>query len=257
MTELKLASGFVGVAAGALMIGAMAPGVAEAGGAKVGVCAKQGNGDYHLIDVSEKALQAQLRRGSTLPGQPHPDVPGAVFGPDCAPQLPAPVVEQGYSGLTEEGSVRFRQNNSGGEIYLGVADLGVGANRAESNFNWGDGVYEVEFSYDGVGTITTHVGGVSLDYPIAPSCGAWDTMDILVVDRSVATAIAFENVQLNGATLGNFGSFDLAGTHGFQNWTVSAFDFSQPWTLVGALAIENFSGSAELNKLQLTVGCLP
>ena len=33
-------------------------------------------------------------------------------------------------------------------------------------------------------------------------------------------------------------------------------DFTRPWELVGELVIENFSGSAELNKLQLTVGCL-
>lgn len=256
MTVKNVLAGFVGAVAGVVVIGAMAPGVAEAGGAQVGVCAKKGNGEYHLVDVSEKALQAQLRRGSGLPGMPHPHDPSMVFGSDCSLQERTPIVEQGYSNLTEEGAVRFRQNNGGGEIYLGVADLGVGANRVERNFTWADGVYEVEFSYDGMGTISTSVGGVDLVYTVTPSCGAWDTMDVLVVDRSEVTAIAFENVELNGFALGNFGSFDLAGTHGFQNWTVSAFDFTQPWELVGELVIENFSGSAELNKLQLTVGCL-
>ena len=82
-------------------------------------------------------------------------------------------------------------------------------------------------------------------------------MDILVVDRSDSTAITFENVDLDGNALGNFGSFDVAATPGFQNWTVSDYDFSQPWTISGNLRIQNFAGSAELNKLQLTVGCLP
>ena len=260
MTGNMFADGVAGVLVGFVSLGVMAPGAAEARPDKVGICHEKGNGSYHLIDVSKEALQAHLRHGDSLPGQVFPDDPSLVFGPDCTPQQPAPVVEPGYSRLMEEGAVRFRQNNSGGEIYLGTADLGVGANRVESNYVWSDGVYEVTFSYDGIGNISTSVDGVeALNYAIAPMCnsGMWDTMDILVVDRSTATAIAFENVDLNGAVLGNFGSFDLGGTFGFQNWTVSAFDFSQPWTLTGELVIEGFSGSAEANKLQLTVGCLP
>ena len=260
MTDKKFADGVAGVLVGLVFLGVMAPSAAEARPNKVGICHEKGNGSYHLIDVSKEALQAHLRHGDSLPGQVFPDDPSLVFGPDCTPQQPAPVVEPGYSRLTEEGAVRFRQNNSGGEIYLGTADLGVGANRVESNYVWSDGVYEVTFSYDGIGNISTSVAGVeALNYAIEPMCnsGMWDTMDILVVDRSDDTAIAFENVALNGAVLGNFGSFDLGGTFGFQNWTVSAFDFSQPWTLTGELVIEGFSGSAEANKLQLTVGCLP
>jgi hypothetical protein len=231
---------------------------AEAAATRVSVCHMEGNGSYHLIEVSKMAVPAHRRHGDALPGEPVPDAEGFVFGSDCGLEEPTPVVAPGFSGLTEEGSLRLRQENSGGEIYLGVSDLGVGENRVEANRTWPDGTYLVSFSYDGSGTISSSVDGDNnLEYAKLPDCngGNWDVMDILVVDRSIGTGIAFENVDLNGYALGNFGSFDVSGTSGFQNWTISAFDFTQPWTITGDLVIENFVGSAEQQRLQLTVGC--
>ena len=145
---------------------------------------------------------------------------------------------------------------------MGTSDLGTAGNRNEANCTWGDATYTVSFSFNGVDTISTTTSapcGAVMDWTITPTCnaGGWNTMDVLVVDRSTTTGIAFENVDLNGNSLGNFGSFDLLGAPGFQNWTITAFDFTQPWTIAGDLVIQGFSGSAELNKLQLTVGCLP
>lgn len=236
------------------------PGLASAA-SKVSVCHTEGNGSYNLIDVSEFAIPAHRRHGDALPGEPVPGEGSMVFGEDCIPEEPTPVVEPGFSSLTQEGSVRLRQQNSGGEVYLGVADLGSGANRVEANRVWSDGNYPVKFSYDGMGTISVNIndGETTLSYAVTPTCnaGAWDTMDVLVTDRSDSTAIAFEDVDLNGYVLGSFGAFDVSGDPGNQNWTITAFDFSSAWMISGNLRIQNFTGSAELNKLQLTVGCLP
>ena len=78
----------------------------------------------------------------------------------------------------------------------------------------------------------------------------WNTMDINVVDRLTTGELAFNNVMLNGFSLGNFDD------EGWKNWTVSGFDFSQDWTISGDLVASGWTGS-ETNKLQLVVGCLP
>jgi len=173
----------------------------------------------------------------------------------------ARLVSSGYSGLDEEGSVRFRQTNTGAEIYLGQSDLGSAENRITAQYPWDDGAYQIAFSYDGVGSIGVSVEGSAgiqvLSYAITPQCGDWDTLDIQVTDRSSETGVALNDVFLNELPLGDFGALDLAAEPGIQNWSVTGFDFTEAWTLTASLAVENFSGSAELNKVQLTVGCLP
>jgi hypothetical protein len=252
------------LSAAAVLVVASLPDEAFGRQARVDVCHLTGNGSYNLITVSESALDAHVRHGDGQPGDAIPDGSGWVFGEDCSPEPPQPTITQGNLLDPEEGSVRYRQQNSGGEIYLGVADLGVGANRVERGCTWADGIYEVKFSFNGTDTISTDTdnggcSGVPFDYTIAPTCntGSWNAMDIQVVDRSNATGISFENVDLEGFALGNFGAFDVPGTPGFQDWTIQNFDFSQAWTLVGDLHIQNFSGSAENNKLQIAVGCAP
>lgn len=220
------------------------------------ICHKLGNGSYNLIEVSPNSVPAHERHGDGVPGGPVPGDSSLVFGADCVPKDAPPLVAPGYSGLTEEGSVRFRQQQGGGEVYLGVSDLGTGGNRVEANETWDDGTYPFSFSYDG-SEISIAVKGVSLSYDITPFCGPWDTMDILVVDRAGTTGVALEDVSLESFPLGDFGPFDVPGTFdpSFKHWTVTGFDFSQPWTLTGDLRIEGFIGSAELNKVQITVGC--
>jgi hypothetical protein len=50
---------------------------------KVDVCHLEGNGSYHLINVSENALPAHLAHGDALPGDPVPGMPGYVFDDAC------------------------------------------------------------------------------------------------------------------------------------------------------------------------------
>lgn len=234
---------------------------------KVDVCHVEGNGSYHLIRINENALPAHLAHGNAQPGDPVPGMSGYVFDETCTPVAAGPTVTPGYSGLTEAAGVRYRGNSSGNEIYLGIPDLGVGGNRVEASYpnvyaNWQDGTCAVSFSFDQtenkvVTTIDDGAGdSKSLEYDfddlLAPGCAVadWNTMDINVVDRLTTGELAFNNVTLDGFSLGDFDD------EGWKNWTVSDYDFSQSFTVSGDLVVSGWTGS-ETNKLQLVVGCLP
>jgi predicted ribosomally synthesized peptide with SipW-like signal peptide len=177
-----------------------------------------------------------------------------------------PIVTPGYSNLTEAAGVRYRGVSTGNEIYIGIPDLGVAGNRVEIPYPdvytpWADGTYVVTFSFDQAeNKITTSINGpmgaASTEYDfdtlLSPGCptASWNTMDINVVDRLTTGELAYNNVMLNGFSLGNFDS------EGWNNWTVSGFDFSQSFTVSGDMVVQGWTGS-ETNKLQLIVGCLP
>lgn len=59
---------------------------------KVDVCHKEGNGSYHLINISDSAFDAHIAHGDAAPGQAVPDMEGYVFSEDCEPVLPILVV---------------------------------------------------------------------------------------------------------------------------------------------------------------------
>ena len=189
------------------------------------------------------------------------------------PPVVAPVATPGDPGLTQAAGVRYRGNSSGNEIYLGIADLGVGGNRVEVSYpnvyaNWQDGTYAVTFAFDQTeNKITTSIDNglgdsTSLEYDfdllLSPGClpANWDTLDILVLDRLTTGAMAFNNVMLNSFSLGDLGTIDVSGVPGWQHWTVTGFDFSQSFTITGELVVAGWTGS-ETNKLQIMVGCLP
>ncbi len=179
---------------------------------------------------------------------------------------PGPTVTPGYSGLTKAAAVRYRGNSSGNEIYLGIPDLGIGSNRVEASYpnvyaNWQDGTYFMTFSFDKaenkiVTTIDGTGGSESLEYDfddlLPPGCPVsdWNALDINVVDRLTTGELAFNNVMLNGFSLGDFDD------EGWKNWTVTGFDFSQSFTVSGDLVVSGWTGS-ETNKLSIAVGCLP
>ncbi len=196
----------------------------------------------------------------------------ALGTPSCNGQLLGPVgpapptVVSGYSGLAEAAATRYKGDNSGKEIYLGIPDLGVGGNRVETEYpassNWQSGTYAVTFAFDQPeNKITTSISGpggpAALEYDfdtlLAPNCAVanWNTMDIAVVDRNATHNIRFNNVVLGGFPLGDFGA------EGWNNWTVTGFDFTQSWTMTGDLVVSTAFLNNETNKIQLTVGCLP
>lgn len=240
---------------------------ANAAASKISICHTEGNSSYHLIEVSEFAETAHRRHGDGLPGDPINNNSGYVFGPDCSKVRPSPVVGLGYSNLTEAAGVRYRGNSSGNEIYLGIPDLGNGANRVETSYpsayeNWTPGTYEVSFEFDPVAnkivtTIDGDGGSAFLEYDFddfkSPGCPSadWDAMDINVVDRTTNEDLRFNDVFLDSFDIGDFGA------EGWNNWTVTDFPFGQGFIVTGFLVVEGGWPGSETNKLQIVVGCLP
>lgn len=57
---------------------------------KVQVCHKTGNGSFHLITIDMNALAAHTSHGDGKPGDPVPNNPGFIFGPNCTPTVAPP-----------------------------------------------------------------------------------------------------------------------------------------------------------------------
>ncbi len=56
---------------------------AHAASVKVDVCHSEGNGSFHLINISDKAVPAHRRHGDALPGEGVPGAPGTEFDEFC------------------------------------------------------------------------------------------------------------------------------------------------------------------------------
>ncbi len=87
---------------GIFVIGLMAivavPAFAKA--TKVDVCHVEGNGSYHMINISENALQAHLNHGDGLPG----DVVGnMILGEDCSLEPKPILVVSSVMNFSNEG----------------------------------------------------------------------------------------------------------------------------------------------------------
>ena len=234
--------------AGAAALAVAAIPAASAGQAKVDLCHAEGNGSYHKISVAEAAYAKHIEHGDAKVGEAVPGTDGKIFDETCevvdAPSN-GPEVTPGYSGLTEAAGVRYRGQNSGNEIYLGIPDLGVGGNRIETGYSWSATTYKIAFTFDAAtNAVSTSIvdpagNAKSLSYDfdekaVGPKCdvASWDTMDINVVDRQDPFNLRFNNVTLNEHSLGDFGA------EGWNNWTVSGFDFSKSFTLTGDLVVD-------------------
>lgn len=57
---------------------------------KTQVCHKAANGTFHLITISLNATDAHTAHGDGAPGQAVPDMPGFIFGENCAPTVAPP-----------------------------------------------------------------------------------------------------------------------------------------------------------------------
>ena len=224
-------------------------------GEKADVCHLEGNGFYHLINVSVNALPAHLAHGDGIPGE--------GFLLDCTPLI----VEEGpITYETDQPSVRYRSfaNTGGQEIYIGKQDLGNPINRADAdNHTWGSGLNYFVFSYDantGVlsttvtdGTTTTSSGTIALG---DGTCGPdnWNALEILVLNRDTGTTVNLNDLAIDSVSLG----MDFTGGTTFADgtWHVTypfggnSFDISGSIELGGI-----FSTSQELSKVQLIVGC--
>lgn len=160
----------------------------------------------------------------------------------------------------------------GPDIYLGVEDLGSGTNRVAGDGGnpMPAGVYPVTFSWDQPGNkliAAIPSRGVSLTYDFStmpsPRCPSsdWNTMRIVVRDSTTAGGLAWQNVLLDGSSIGSFappdGIADVTGSPGYQEWAVSGYDFSQSFTVNADLAVAGTFNANESLKAEFSVGCTP
>ena len=171
-----------------------------------------------------------------------------------------PSVEEGdHLASPGEGGVRYKSfaNTGSREMYVGIPDLGVAANRVETDFTWSSpGTHTVSFAYDETNDkLVGTVDGTTLEWTSISSTAdptSWNAMLISVVNRHSGTTVDFNNVELNGYwSLGDFS----AGVGEWNNWTVTWSEFSTSWTLTGDIVLTGtFSGCDECSKVQILVG---
>jgi uncharacterized repeat protein (TIGR01451 family) len=65
---------------------------------KVELCHKEGNGSYHLIDISESAEDAHRDHGDAMIGEPVPGRPNMTFDSSCRPAGPSVELEKFTNG---------------------------------------------------------------------------------------------------------------------------------------------------------------
>jgi hypothetical protein len=155
---------------------------------------------------------------------------------------------QGFEGIM--GPPSFSPNVQN-DFYRGVACDG------STPYGSWNATNHVKFAYDGSGTLTARVDAnpsYCMTYNIG-SLGSPNYLQLDVVNRGAGTTVNFNNVTLNGYSLGNF-----TGS-GWSTWQVTGLNFSSGFTVEGDLVLAWPSPPAtsgqETNKLQITVGSLP
>lgn len=179
------------------------------------------------------------------------------------PPTTLPAVVPGPAGFpsiipTGRGAVRFRSENTGGEVFLGTSSLGEAANRVEAPATWANGTYPISFSWNG-SSLSATGNGANLSFGAFTPCTSWNRIQIFIQARANSATTALNNVVLNGTPLGNFGPVthtpaDPADVELLQ-WTISG-NFAAGFTLTGDLVVNGWSTGGESNRLDLTVGCV-
>ena len=130
---------------------------AHAASVKVDVCHSEGNGSFHLINISDKAVPAHRRHGDALPFEGVPGAPGFDFDVFCD-QVSASTCPSDFSA---SGLAEVFIDGSGEEL---CADLGHSVTIDAVEGPGGDG--------------SSHVGGCGprrlvRSRPPLPSRGLW------------------------------------------------------------------------------------
>jgi len=191
---------------------------------------------------------------------------GAIFIVNLAWSAGTAVVTPGYeSHEADLIGARFRSfaNTGGSELYLGVPDLGSGANRVEKNLTW-QAENDISFTFDPqqdnlVVTVSNESFSETIEYSdlsanlvekgFTYTVADLNVMQITLVNRDKAGTVTFANVALNGQSLGTFSET------GWNDWMVSGVDFSQGFTLTGTIQISGTIGnSQEKSKVEIKVG---
>lgn len=162
------------------------------------------------------------------------------------------VIESGYTEPTADDAfgVRYRsfKPTGGDEVYLGVPDLGVSANRTAQNINWAsESRYNFSFTYDPTASLLTSVvaGYSPLIYSYAGDIEV-HTLKLDLVNRDVESELILRGLTINGEDAGDFSG------SGWNTWMLSSLAPSSMLTVSGTIErFGAFSNSQELSKIEL------
>lgn len=196
------------------------------------------------------------------------DAAAVVSGPSETSSFLSGFTTIGTRHREFESTVR---NGGDQEHFLGRNDLGNAANRtgADHRYVLGDNAFSLTLSN---GTLTSVMNGNRLSiadvftWSGAAADQPFDTLQFAIRDGQAGVGvIALNNLSLSGTNyfgtsvsnvaLGSFAGVDGGG---FRFWTVTGIDFRQDFTFSGTLSLTtasgNFAGSAELNRVEFTIG---
>jgi len=150
--------------------------VNEVRSGKVSLCHKEGNGTYHLIDVSTDAEPAHRGHGDGKIGDPVPGDPLKIFDENCRPAGPGIDIEKFTNGEDAD-------NAPGPSIQVGQT---------------------VTFTYRVTNTGTINLNGIAVtdDRGVAVSCGGQTTLapDASMTCTGTATATLGQYANVGTAT---------------------------------------------------------
>lgn len=187
------------------------------------------------LNRGRAALRALLVLGMAGWGMAAQAAPSLTAG--CSADFVAKAAAK-YSNLS---------NNSPGarEIGLGLPSL---AGASTGDVTWSGGK-AVQLSYDGIATLTTQVGSVTVNHNIG-ALGDLNALELSIQKNGSNNSIAFNSMLVGATPVGNISS------GGETCWTVSGATLGAGFTVNGMLAM---TGSFQGNSANLTikVGHLP
>jgi hypothetical protein len=150
-----------------------------------------------------------------------------------------------------DAGVRFRSfgDTGGGEVYLGVPDLGVASNRVEANFNWNSpGSFPFTFEYDRLGDISVTINGETLGYN-GVLFSDINALLVTVASRDQNSTARLEDLVVNSEPISVNNPVDGLVTEAFR------IDDVDQGVVTGTIVLDgSFSNSQELSRIEIRVG---
>lgn len=166
----------------------------------------------------------------------------------------APAISPGCSlDATAKGSVRYLNLSSvggGKEINIGLPDF---VSPATGDVTWGPGK-AIEFSYDGIATLTTKVGTSPAQVTVSKNVGNMGDLNYLqvaITKNSPSTTISLSNVFVGALPAGNVTST------GATCWTISGMNLGAGFTVTGTLALSGSFGGGNSSNVRIDAGYVP
>ena len=183
------------------------------------------------------------------------------------------------TGVTTQGAVRYRDlgnTNANSDIYLGVNDLGVGANRVEKNYFGGSttdnltpvgawlyspGVNRFSFTYDKANdrliTDVTSAYSYQLIYDNFSTKRSSPTLDLNYLSfglRGSATGtVTLQNILLDGISIDSVAAPDATS----RSFYLAGYDLNNGFTLTADLLLTGTLNRGEGSKLDIAFGNAP